>query len=124
MTVDKTKDKGSNIKSERHKPKYDSDSINRAVSKSISDENFLDEALKSLGGLHFPAYKRNIINHVKSTPIADLDMVVSLFQSLDGYIEFRDLYQVRKTLEVNLPQKKTRHQITDDTREHPNGEHE
>jgi len=121
MTADKTKDESSsNIKSERHKTKYDSDSINRTVSKSISDENFLDEALKSLGGLNLPAYKRNIIDHVKSTPIADLDMVVSLYQSLDGYIEFRDLYHVQKALEVNLPQKKTRHQITDDTREHPN----
>ena len=53
----------SNIKSERHKPKYDSDSIN----KSIRNENFLNDALKSLRGLHFPTYKENIINHVKST---------------------------------------------------------
>ena len=110
----------SNIKSERHKPKYDSDSINHAVNKSIRNENFLNDALKSLRGLHFPTYKENIINHVKSTSIADSDMVVSLFESLDGYIEFRDLYHVRKALEVNLPQKKTRNQMSDETRKHPN----
>jgi hypothetical protein len=115
----KNRSSSSNIKSERHKPKYDADSINRAIDKAIRNENFLNDALKSLGGLHFPAYKRDIINHVKATSIADSD-IVSLFESLDGYIEFRDLYHIRKALEVNLPQKKTRYQITDKTREHPN----
>jgi hypothetical protein len=52
--------------------------------------------------------------------VADSDIVVSLFESLDGYIEFRDLYHVQKVLEENLPQKKTRYQITDKAREHPN----
>ena len=120
MTTDITKDKNNNIKSERHKPKYNSDSINRAVDKSIRSEDFLNDALKSLSGLHFPTYKMDIINHVKSTSITDSDMVISLFESLDGYIEFRDLYHVRKALEVNLPQKKTRNQMSDETREHPN----
>lgn len=70
--------------------------------------------------LQFPAFKRDIVNYVKDTSMADSDIVVSLFESLDGYIEFRDLYHVQKALEENLPQKKTRYQITDKTREHPN----
>ncbi len=54
-------------------------------------------------------------------PLANSEIVVSLFKrSSDGYIEFRDLYHVRKALEENLPRKKTRYQITDKTREHPN----
>jgi hypothetical protein len=114
------KDNSSNIKSERHRPKYDSDSINRAVDKAIRDSNFLNNTLKLLTGLQFPAYKRDIINYVKASSVADSDIVVSLFESLDGYMEFRDLYHIRKALEGNLPQKKTRYQITDQTREHPN----
>ena len=71
MTTDiTTKDKSRSnikterIKSERHKPKYDADSINRAIDKAIRNENFLNDALKSLVGLQFPAYKRDIINYV------------------------------------------------------------
>jgi hypothetical protein len=48
--------KSKRIKSERHKPKYDADSINRAIDKAIRNENFLNDALKLLEGLQFPAY--------------------------------------------------------------------
>ena len=44
---------------------------------------------------------------------------VSLFESLDGYIQFRDQYHVQKALEVKDPKKKEDNQITDETRNDP-----
>jgi hypothetical protein len=55
------KDKSSgNIKSERHKPKYNADSINRAMDKAIKHENFLNDALKSLVVYNFQPIKETL----------------------------------------------------------------
>jgi hypothetical protein len=66
-----------------------------------------------LRGLNFPAFKNNITDHIKKAT-KDPD-VVSLFESLDGYIQYRDQYHVQKALEVNDPKKKEENQITDHT---------
>ena len=111
--------------SSAHKPAHNSDSINRALERAISDEQFLNSAIKLLlkddddrRRMQFPAFKKNILDHVRAIT-KDTD-IISLFESLDGYIKFKDAYHVQKALEENIPAKKTAHQITDKTREHPN----
>jgi len=42
-----------------------------------------------------------------------------LFESLDGYILYNDLYHIRKSIEQNIPEKKLENQISDQKREHP-----
>lgn len=87
------------------------------MNRSINDQNFLNRCLGLLAGLKFPTFKSTIIDYVKkSTNDSD---VISLFESLDGYIQFRDQYHVQKALEVNDPDKKIENQITDQTREDP-----
>ena len=87
------------------------------MNRSNNDQNFLNSCLGLLAGLKFPTFKSTIIDYVKkSTNDSD---VISLFESLDGYIQFRDQYHVQKALEVNDPDKKTENQITDQTREDP-----
>ena len=113
-----TKDKSKNsVRTVRHKPIYDSNSLNNAMDRSINDQNFLDSSLDLLAGLKFPAFKSNIVDYVKEST-SDSD-VISLFESLDGYIQFRDQYHVRKALEENNPKKKMANQITDGTRQDP-----
>jgi hypothetical protein len=105
------------ISSERHKPTHDANSINRSAEKANKDADFIIHALGYLNTMEFPAYKNNILDHVtKGT--AD-SKVIALFQGLDGYIKFKDLYHVRKALEVNNTEKKTYYQITDGTRNNP-----
>jgi hypothetical protein len=50
-----------------------------------------------LAGLKFPTFKSTIIDYVKKCT-SDSD-VISLFENLDGYIEFKDEYQ--KAFEEN-----------------------
>lgn len=105
------------VGSARHVPEQDAARINRAVEKAARDQDFIDYAVAQLRGLKFPAFKNNIIDYAKSIS-ADPD-VVALFESLNGYMEFRDLYHVQKAIEENSPQKKREYQITDETRENP-----
>jgi len=103
----------SSIGSVRHEPTHNSKSLNHAVDRAIRDQNFLDSCLNLIGDLKFPAFKNNIIDHVKKlTKDAD---IISLFESLDGYIQFRDQHHIQEALEVNDPEKKTESQITDET---------
>ncbi len=97
----------------RHMPKYDAGSLNRAVERAVNDENFLSSSIKLLEGLKFPAFKYNIVDYV-SKVTKDSD-VLSLFESLDGYLEFKDQHHVQKALEVNDPEKKAENQITDES---------
>jgi len=97
----------------RHKPIHDSESLNQAVDRAINDQNFLNTSINLLRGLNFPAFKNNIIDHIKKAT-KDPD-VTSLFESLDGYIQYRDEFHVKRGLEVNDPKKKEENQITDET---------
>jgi hypothetical protein len=106
-----------NIVSSRHESTYDTDSINLALERAIKDDAFVSNAIKLLNGIQFPAFKNNIVEHVRSVT-RDKDMI-SLFESLDGYIKFKDAYHVQKALEENIPAKKKEYQITDKTREQP-----
>jgi hypothetical protein len=106
-----------NVSSAIHKSTYDTDSINRALERAIKDDKFVSNAIKLLNGIHFPAFKNNIVDYVRSIT-TNTDMI-SLFESLDGYIKFKDPYHVQKALEENIPAKKKEYQITDKTREQP-----
>src|SRR5919198_1653288 len=119
--VNAKKNKGNledNVTSARHKSTYDTDSINRALERAIKDDKFVSNAIKLLNGIHFPAFKNNIIDYIRSIVTTDKDMI-SLFESLDGYIKYKDPYHVQKALEENIPAKKKEYQITDKTREKP-----
>jgi hypothetical protein len=121
IKVNTKKNKGkleNNVSSARHKSYYNTESINRALERAIKDDKFVTNAIKLLNGIHFPVFKNNIVDYVRSITTTDTDMI-SLFESLDGYIKFKDAYHVQKALEENIPAKKKEYQITDKTREQP-----
>jgi hypothetical protein len=111
------------IDAAKHVPAYDAMRINRVVERAARNPDFVNRAVAQLTGLTFPAFKHNIIDHVRSINIHDddeeQDDIVALFESLDGYIQFRDPYHVQKAIEENIPSKKKDYQITDNTRESP-----
>jgi hypothetical protein len=107
------------IDAAKHTPTHDATRTNRAVEKAARNPEFVNRALAQLAGLRFPAFKNNIIDHVKSINTHDEEDVVVLFESLDGYIQYRDEYHVQKAIEENVPAKKKDNQITDNTRESP-----
>lgn len=65
----------------RHKPAYNTSSINRALKRANEDQQFLDSTIKLLDNkqLQFPAFKENILDYISSIS-NDID-VISLFQS-------------------------------------------
>ena len=108
------------IDAAKHVSTHDATRTNRAVEKAATNPEFVNRALALLAGLRFPAFKNNIIDHVKSININDEEEdIVALFESLDGYIQYRDKYHVQKAFEENIPTKKNDYQITDNTRESP-----
>ncbi|HJU34350.1 MAG TPA: C2H2-type zinc finger protein [Nitrososphaera sp.] len=116
---DKTKE---SIDAAKHMPAYDALSINNAVERASREPDFVNHAIAQLAGLTFPAFKLNIIDHVRSITANNKEEgkdILSLFESLDGYIQFRDQYHVQKALEENLLTKKKEYQITDDKRQSP-----
>jgi hypothetical protein len=119
MTDIETKDNSkTNVSSSKHDPKYDTNNINKAVEKGSRDANFLSHAASLLAKMQFPAFKNNILDYInKATTDTN---VIALFESLDGYIKFRDVYHVQKALEENNPEKKQTYQISSETREGPN----
>jgi hypothetical protein len=107
------------IDAAKHIPPHNGTRINRAIEKAARNPDFVNRALAQLAGLRFPAFKNNIVDHVKSTNMDKEEDIVALFESLDGYIEYRDEYHVQKAIEENVPAKKKDYQITDNTRESP-----
>jgi hypothetical protein len=105
------------VNAAKHVPTYDSDPINRAVQKANSDPHFVHYAVGQLASLQFPAFKQNIIDFARSIN-ADKD-IIALFESLNGYMEFRDQYHLYKALQENFAYKKKEFQISDETRENP-----
>jgi len=72
---------------------------------------FLTSCLDLLEGLKFPALKNSIIYVKRASMDSD---IISLFETLDGYIEYKDKYHVQKALEENDPKKRVANQISDD----------
>jgi hypothetical protein len=102
---------------ERHEPKYDSKSLNRAMERAISDEDFLDSSMNLLRNMKFPAFKADIVSYIKKA--TNDDDIIALSESLDGYIQFKDQYHVRKAIEENDPKRKMANQITNESRNNP-----
>lgn len=116
---DKTKE---TIDAAKHMPAYDATRINRAIERAARDPDFVTHAVARLAGLTFPAFKHNILDHIRkigSEKEEEEKDVATLFESLDGYIQFRDQYHVQKAFEENIPAKKKDYQITDSKRENP-----
>jgi hypothetical protein len=101
----------------RHSSTYDTNAINRAIERASRDTGFINRSIQMLKGMQFPAYKDNILNYIKR--MTNDEEVSSLFESLDGYVEYKDPYHVQKILEENNLEKKTTHQISETTRHHP-----
>jgi hypothetical protein len=119
MTDIETKDNSkTSVSSIKHDSTYDTDVINKAVEKGSRDPNFLSHAASLLAKMQFPAFKNNILEYINK--ITTDTHVIALFESLDGYIKFRDVYHVQKALEENNPEKKQTYQISSETREGPN----
>ena len=118
MTNRETKDNSkNNVSSIKHDSTYDTNIINKAVEEGSRDANFLSYAASLLAKMQFPAFKNNILEYInKATTDTN---VIALFESLDGYIKFRDVYHVQKALEENNPEKKQTYQISSETRERP-----
>jgi hypothetical protein len=114
--------KDNDVRSEKHSPEFDTNAINSATEKASKDHSFINTAINLIKEMKFPAYKNDIINQAKhavaSTTAADPD-IIALFESLDGYIQYRDIYHVQNALEQNNSGKKKTYQITDQTREQP-----
>ena len=118
MTDIETKDNSkTSVSSIKHDSTYNTDDINKAVEKGSRDPNFLTHAASLLAKMQFPAFKNNILEYINK--VTTDTNVIALFESLDGYIKFRDVYHVQKALEENNPEKKQTYQITE-TRESPN----
>jgi hypothetical protein len=118
MTDIETKDNSkTNVSSIEHDSTYDTNNINKAVEKGSRDANFLNYAASLLVKMQFPAFKNNILEYINK--VTTDTNVIALFESLDGYIKFRDVYHVQKALEENNPEKKQTSQISSETRESP-----
>jgi hypothetical protein len=111
--------KYSAVLASKHKPIYNAPSLNYAVERAIKDEGFLNNAMETIKPIKFPAYKRDIINYLNKTNNEDKD-IISLFETLDGYILYNDSYHIRKSIERNISEKKLEHQISDQKRRNLN----
>lgn len=68
-----------------------------AIEKANRDPNFIKKSVQMLSNMEFPSYKDNILTYVKRS--TNESEVLSLFESLDGNIEFKDQYHVERALE-------------------------
>jgi hypothetical protein len=101
----------------RHRPTRDGTRIDNALEKATKDPSFIDESVALLREFKFPAFKDSLVSHVRE--IGASEETVSLFESLDGYIEYRDLHHVHKSIEESTGVRKMEYQITDETRTRP-----
>lgn len=108
------------VRSERHVAESDAKSINQAVEKESKDRNFIIKALEQLDGLSFPAYKHQIMMHLKKR--STNSETLNLYESLSGTMLYRDQYHIKTALEQNKPEAKQENQITDQTRTNLNVE--
>ena len=117
--MDRNDDDDNDIRSVRHSPEFDTESINRAVESASKNDLFIQKAMNLTKDLSFPAPIRDIVNHVKGNSSSVDPEFIALFESIDGYIEYKDAYHLRKALEENNSEKKKTNQITQRAREQP-----
>ena len=88
----------------QHRPTQDPSRINRAIEKAGGDASFIDASVSLLRGLRFPAFKDSIVDYASRSGAPE--DTLALFESLNGYIQYRDLYHLQKSLEENNAGKK------------------
>jgi hypothetical protein len=102
------------IHSERHYSRTDTDSLNKAVEKASEDRNFVTNTVDQLKGLKLPAYKKDMIEFMRQTSVAEKNM--SLVRTLTDGKLYHSLYQVKKALEQENRDAKQANEMTDETR--------
>jgi len=101
------------VHSERHSPKGDTNSLNKASEKANKDRSFVTDTVDQLKGLKFPAYKNDMVEFMRQTSSAQKN--ISLVRTLaDGKL-YHSLYQVKQALEQENPAAKQDGQISDET---------
>jgi hypothetical protein len=101
----------------QHKSTENASRKNRSVERAANDASFIDDSVAMLREMHFPAFKETIVKYAKRSGAPD--EVVALFDSLNDYIQYRDLYHLQKSLEENNTGRKRENQMTDKTRMDP-----
>ena len=94
-------DPADDVRVSSHRATVDSEALNRSTERAMHDSDFVTRSIEKLDGLEFPAFKHEIISHVINAG-ADPE-VISLFETLDGYMQYDDLNQIRASFEVNVP---------------------
>lgn len=92
------------VRSDRHVAESDAKSINQAVEKASKDRTFILKAVEQLDGLAFPAYKHQIMIHLKRRSANS--ETLNLYESLSGTMLYRDQYHIKTALEQNNPDAK------------------
>ena len=96
------------VRVERHPANIDSKELNHSTDRVSNDNDFLAAAVNLLGGVQLPAFKQQIISFIKqATTNPDH---IALYETLDGYIRYDDIDQIKAAFEVNVPSAK--HQAT------------
>ncbi|MEO9320669.1 MAG: hypothetical protein ABI361_08360 [Nitrososphaera sp.] len=91
----------STVKVQRHEASISSEALNHSTERVMREADFLDAAMGLLRGLSLPAFRAEIIDHIRSNS-KDLEYI-ALFETLDHYIRYDDEEQIRAAFEVNLP---------------------
>lgn len=84
-----------------HHSQLDSDLLNQAVEKAISDRKFVTSSLGLLKDMKFPTYKYKIINYIKK--ITDDENIIALFYTLSDSLEYKDIIHIKNNLQSNIP---------------------
>lgn len=84
-----------------HHSQLDSDLLNQAVEKDISDRKFVTSSLGLLKDMKFPTYKYKIINYIKK--ITDDENIIALFYTLSDSLEYKDIIHIKNNLQSNIP---------------------
>jgi hypothetical protein len=73
----------------KHSHTFDTNSINRVIENASRDSSFITKSVQLLRGIKFPVYNE-IMNYTRS--ITNDPEIITLFESIDGFIEYKDQY--------------------------------
>lgn len=90
-----------------HHSQFDSDLLNKAIEKAISDREFITSSLNLIKDIEFPTYKYKIINHIQK--LTNDKMIIALFFTLSDSLEFKNITHIKNVIETNIPAKNSAH---------------
>ena len=91
------KDNNQTVFTNYHYSQLDSDLLNQAVEKAISDRKLVTYSLGLLKDIKFPTYKYKIINYIKK--ITDDENIIALFYTLSDSLEYKDIIHIKNNLQ-------------------------